>query len=211
MQTLQGNAKKIFGKVLDLIYPGTATFESLLADAEAFYLERFGIDFRNVPLGDDGSKFHDDGILLVPWRVNPGIRYTATTIGNHGRIEQTVQIRDAGFAAIVVADNVLLHGAYGGSAGVPALPNDVFAFGAYSVPGPGRGRGNRQPAIIRYGAFEPMRGNADGNIVIACELLDSPYGPGLAYGIAKFTPLGDNDAHVFVRNVLTFPGQLTSI
>jgi hypothetical protein len=65
---------------------------------------------------------------------------------------------------------------------------------------------------INYGTLEPMRTTIDGNAVIACDLLASPFGPGAAYGITKFTPGSTpGTVHVFVRNVLTFPRNLTTL
>lgn len=189
------------------ILRGNDTFESLNVQAEAFLLERFGFDFRSVPADANGMKFLP-GLLYMPFQTNPEVNYSAMDLTRDGQILHATRFKDAGFMAMVTGPGVTYHGEFGGAAGKPATPGDVMPWGYYGVPGLGeRGR----QLTIHYGAKEPMRGNADGNIAVACELRESPFGQGLAYGIAKFTPRTPGRVHVFVRNVLTFPGNLTTL
>lgn len=173
--------------------------EAALADyrqeAIAFYAERFGLDFSEAPVTEDGSQ-SIDGATLVPSFVAPETEYRAYTIGSERVPSEGYVVRDSGFN-VMLTEGVTLHGEYGGSAGRQA-PASLLAFGEYNilVPGPGDS-GNDREIVIAFRSTGPIFANADGTMVFVCDIESEQWGSGQARGVVT--------ANGEIRNVLTFP------
>jgi hypothetical protein len=164
-------------------------------EAIAFYAERFGLDFSDAPIAEDGSQ-SIDGATLVPSFVAPEREYRAYTIGGERVPSEGYVVRDSGFN-VMLTEGVTLHGEYGGSEGRQA-PASLLAFGEYNIliPGPGNS-GNDREILIAFRSTGPIFANADGTMVFVCDIESEQWGSGQARGIVT--------ANGEIRNVLTFP------
>lgn len=176
--------------------------EAALADyreeAIAFYAERFGLDFSDAPVEEDGSQ-SIDGATLVPSFVAPEREYRAYTIGGERVPSEGYVVRDSGFN-VLLEEGVTLHGEYGGTDGRQA-PESLLAFGEYNIliPGPGDS-GNDREILIEFRSTGPISANADGTMVFVCDIENEHWGSGQARGVVT-TANGE------IRNVLTFPSS----
>lgn len=173
-------------------------------EAIEFYADRFGLDFSSASVGADGEQVID-GATLTPSFVRPERNYQAHTIGGEWVPPTGWDVRDASFN-VMLTDDVVLHGEYGGTAGKEAPAGALLAFGDYNIevdrPGnsekaPGRGG---DEIVIRFMSSSPITADEDGIMTFVCDLTNSEWGSGQARGIV--TPDGG------IRNVLTFPPSL---
>jgi hypothetical protein len=174
-----------------------AAIDAFRAEAVAFYAERFGLDFSNADIAEDGSQTID-GATLVPSFVAPETEYRAYTIGGRWTPPEGYVVRDSSFN-VMLTPGTVLHGEYGGAAGRVAADGGLLAYGDYNIliPGPGRS-GNDETIEIRFSSTGPIVANADGVMTFVCDLESEQWGSGQARGIVT----GSNGE---IRNVLTFP------
>lgn len=175
-----------------------ADVEAFREEAIAFYQERFGLDFSDVNIEEDGSQTlaDDDGNVLatlVPSFVAPETEYRAYTIGGRWTPPEGYVVRDSSFNVMVTPGTEL-----GGTYDKVAENGGLLAFGDYNIliPGPGNS-GNDEEIDIRFRSGGLIVPNADGVAVFVCDLESDQWGSGQARGIV--TPNGE------IRNVLTFP------
>lgn len=165
-------------------------------EAIAFYEGRFGLDFSDAEVQEDGSQ-SIEGATLVPSFVAPETEYRAYTIGGLRVPSEGHVVRDSSFN-VMLEPGVTLQGEYGGTAGRVAEDGGMLAFGDYNIliPGPGAS-GNDDEIQIRFQSTGPIVANADGVMTFVCDLIHEQWGEGQARGIV--TPDGE------IRNVLGFP------
>ena len=173
-------------------------------DAIDFFKTVFGVDFSNAPIGENGTRFSKEfNATFIPYELNPALRYSITfnewTV-NGARRSFCVDNRDGGFIVIFDSDGIL-HGTYGGAAGLPIKANERILYGFYNIP-----LCPQSPLIIQYQSASPVRiDTVDGFATINCDLTNRELGPGLAQGVFRVTPLGDSTIRYNIRNLFTFP------
>lgn len=175
----------------------------MAADAEAFFLERFGLDFTGAVADANGIKWID-GAMLFPYRFADHVDYRIISASN-ALLKQSVKINDGGFIVMTVGP-VTYHGTFGGVDGKPGFPGEMLPYALYRIDdlvGPN----GKKPLIIKAQAAGPMRTNIDGDTSINCEVIHPTLGRGNAEGVFKFRPNADGTMHIGARNVLTFPAR----
>ena len=179
--------------------------KQVTSDAHNFFKTMYGIDFTNAPVIDkNGTRFLEElNVTLFEYELNPALRYSITfnewTV-NGLRRSYCIDNRDGGFLMIFGSDAVL-HGTYGGEAGLPIRANERLLYGFYNIP-----ICKQSPLIIQYQSGSPVRiDTVDGFANINCDLFNRELGPGLAQGVFRVTPLGDGNIRYNIRNLFTFP------
>lgn len=165
---------------------------------------RYGVDFSTVAPDANGTRFLASiNASLFPCELNPALGYRISF--NKWMVDRTcgsycVENRDGGFIVIFGSDTVL-HGTYGGVAGLPVKANERILYGINYIP-----VCPQSPLIIRYLSATPTRiDTVDGFATINLELNSTELGPGVAQGIFRITPLGDGTVHYNIQNLYTFP------
>ena len=116
---------------------------------------------------------------------------------NRERCSYCADNRDGGFIVIIGSDTIL-HGTYGGEAGLPIKANKRVLYGFYKIL-----LCSQSPLIIQFQSASPVR--IDGFASINCDLSSSELAPGIAQGVFRVTPLGDGNIQYTIRNLFTFP------
>lgn len=181
------------------------------ADAEAFFRNRFGLDFIGIPADPNNVKVIPGVAMLMPMRFASEAHYRVVHRSGSGELQEYPEVRDGGLVVVTLSGGWDYTGEYGGAGGIPAAPGEMLLFGFYNIPGlgdgshPGRGKG---PLVISYHSDAPMRTTVDGDGTIKCAVHHSAWGPGGARGLFTLIPVGDGRGHLTIRNVLTFPTNL---
>ena len=168
--------------------------------AIAYFNERFGVDFSAAQPGPDGT-LTIPGATFGPFVLNEHVNYHAYVASDRTVPNTGWPVRDGGFQ-VVLTQGMLLHGSYGGSAGILAPAGASMVFGDYNilVEPPGQAADPSKNILIHYQSHSPIIARADGETSFNCDLLSQQWGPGAARGIA---------INGTIRNVLTFPAQLS--
>lgn len=128
-------------------------------------------------------------------------------------------VRDGSFSVVLTQDTVL-HGTFGGSTGVSVPAGTIVTWGYYNVlatpPGVSGNYfetscGGCSTILVHFESQYPMipdKNNIGTGFV--CHLV-APWGDGLAQGIFQFLTTTDGFTQANVRNVWTFPGLGPSI
>ena len=178
--------------------------EEVTDDAIDFFKTKFGVDFSDAPIGENGTRFSKEfNATFIPYELNPALRYSITfnewTV-NGARRSFCADNRDGGFIVIFGSDGIL-GGTYGGDEGLPINANERILYGFYNIP-----LCPQSPLIIQYQSASPVRiDTVDGFANINCDLMNRDLGPGLAQGVFRVTPLGDGNIRYNIRNLFTFP------
>ena len=168
--------------------------------AKEFFLERFGLDFRGVTAPTPTGPWEIDGARLQGSVFSPGNGYTAYVVSEERVGAEGWTVRDSSFNVVLTEDQVL-HGTWGGAAGKPAAAGAAMTFGDYNIKVDRLGRSERGETIqIHFESGSPIVGDVDGAFHFICDLAHSVWGAGHARGVVS--PDGG------VRNVLTFPPAL---
>lgn len=186
----------------DEIGMSDAEIEQMTADAEAFFLERFGLDFTNAVADENGIKLID-GAMMFPYRFADHVDYRIISASN-AIVKTPPRINDGGFI-VMTTGPIMYHGAFGGVAGKQGFPGEMLPYALYKING--LNGPNTKPLIISARAAGPMRTNVDGDTSINCEVNHPTLGKGNAEGVFKFQPNSDGTMHIGARNVLTFPAR----
>ncbi len=154
--------------------------------AKDYFHDRFGLDFSAGPSGFTFSAFV----------LNPHVNYRAYIVSGMAVPNTGWEVRDGGFQVVLTEDTVL-HGTYGGSDGIEAPAGASMVFGDYNIDVTNAGSSD---ILIHYQSHSPIIGRADGEVSFNCDLTSIAWGPGAARGVA----LPDGS----IRNVITFPSNL---
>ena len=175
-------------------------------DAIEFFNTRFGLDFSQATLDENGQRILADiGATFTIFEFSPKVNYHLM-VNNWATTGNTRSFcfvnRDGGFT--VTFDKPLtLNGTYGGEGGRPVVPGDFAMYGFYNIP-----VCRQSPLIIRFESSSPIRaGPVDGFRIINCNLFNRELGAGIAQGVFRVTSVGNNQVHFAIRNLITFPAN----
>lgn len=179
---------------------GDAEIAEHRAEAAAYFLEQFGLDFRWNDVDGDVSFFG----FMDARRTN----YRAYTISGEQVPSDGFLVDGGGWMFTVNNPNgVRLHGEYGGTAGLWVPPGTSGVFGEYVIHMTTGNSGHVNDQIVmRFQSQRPIIARADGVVSFQCALRHPVWGEGVAEGVAvppKMLP--DGRIQVAVRNVVTFP------
>ena len=168
------------------------------AQAEQFFMERFGLDFSQAQL-QEGSK-EIEGATMMSFMLNPNREYRAYTISNEAVPSEGWVVRDGGWRVDFSSD-VTVYGNWGGTEGTLVPAGSFVVFGDYNIEVP-----DGENIVIHYESGSPITPNEDGTMMFICDLSHPEWGEGLAQGVVNPGMTEDGRAHANIRNVLTFPG-----
>jgi len=194
--------------------------EQFRVDAELFFKNRFGFDFTQIDEDINNVKVLPGVGQLLFVRFSEDVGYKAIYTGKKN---VTKKVDAMGYVVIITDPGVLYHGDFGGEAGVPAIPGEIAAFGLYNIGGKQhdnkdnesdrhfnkhKEKKHKKNEVIFFQQSTPGRYTPEGLIGIFCEISSAQRGNGNGEGTTGLVPLPDGRAHVFIRNVLTFPGRI---
>lgn len=181
----------------EIMHRSDAEIAEQLAQAKAFFKERFGIDEANGDVSVGLSMF------------DPRNNYRAYVIGGEKVPDSGWVVRDGGINAVATKDT-FFHGTYGGPAGKFVKAGTAVTFGDYNIlRTQGESAQPAEPLILHYQSDLPIKpADSDGVRTFRCELIDPLTGHhGIAQGvIAPMRDAGNGQIQVSIRNTLTFPG-----
>lgn len=175
--------------------------------AEAFYEDRFGVEFPGEADLFEPEESTDGAATLVPFYQNPDAGYNAYVVSgrampnNHeggatNRDEMVAgKVRDGGWIVRITEDTTL-GGEYGGSEGFDIGAGGMLAYGDYNI----KMGDNEDPIMIRYESEHPIL-PLDMPVAFNCDLFHDEWGEGQVRGTTNVPGGG-------IRNVLTFPPSL---
>lgn len=146
---------------------------------------------------------------VQPFGQDPRTDYRAYKITGYRVPANGWLVRDGGFILDLPAGTVL-HGEYGGEAGI-TLPSDGFVvFGEYNIDVTGPGIGNDPDnIIIHYESQSPIVPSPDFGTAFLCRVTSDSFddhGGGLAQGVFRNHMTDDGRQVSNIRNIITFPG-----
>ena len=187
----------------DIMLFSDEEIEKVTQDAINFFYTMYGLDFSQ--LSAEGVRTFENATLL-PYVMSPDVRYTITVNSwlLSGRSRNTCfENRDGGLGVQFTGEQIL-HGTYGGEAGILAHPGDSVVYGFYNIP-----VCPQQPIVIQYQSNTPFRLEPFDNFgIINCGLYHRVLGAGSAQGVFRAVPTGDPGmVHLTIRNTFTFPAH----
>lgn len=179
------------------------------SNAEILFRDKFGIDFTDIPANSDGVKEIPGVAMFLNVRFSPEAGYRAIYMGKKG-VDRPVDTM--GYIAIITGMNVKYHGEFGGEEGSPAFPGEILAFGVYNIMDNEDEKDDddedeNDGDIVFFQQSTPGRYSPEGLIGIFCDISSPEWGDGKGEGSTAVTLLPDGRAHVFIRNILAFPGR----
>jgi hypothetical protein len=170
--------------------------------AREFFRSRFDLDFTPAANVDPYATEMISGALFFPFVQNPGANYRAYVVSGASVPPEGWMVRDGGWLVMVTEDK-LVHGEYGGTEGKWILAGTAFVFGDYNIkvvrPNTKAGPHADEEIVIHYESGGALLNNADGVMVFTCDLTHPEWGSGKARGVVQGKT---------IRNVLTFPAEL---
>lgn len=154
--------------------------------AQQYFHDRFGLNFG------DGSG----GFTFSAFVLNPHVNYRAYIVSGMTVPNTGWEVRDGGFQ-VVLTEDTILQGTYGGSEGIQVPAGASMVFGDYNIDVKTPGLSD---ILIHYQSHSPIIARADGEVSFNCDLTHPQWGSGAARGVAL--PNGS------IRNVITFPANL---
>ncbi|MDQ3442173.1 MAG: hypothetical protein M3490_00980 [Chloroflexota bacterium] len=173
---------------------------SELDRAEAFFRDRFGLDFSEAE-AVDGMKTVEGAMLDTRgFMVDPRSEYRAYIISDESVPAEGWVVRDGGWMASIQEDGATLRGEWGGEDGTEVPGGSFLVFGEYNIDTGG------EPIVIHYESGSPILPmGVDGIMAFSCDLLHEEWGEGRANGtVLAPEDLGDGTVKQSTRNVLTF-------
>lgn len=181
-----------------------AEMEQDRANAEQFFLVRFGLDFT-APQSDVTDEESSNGATLRGAFLNPNVDYRAYVISGEAVPSEGWVVRDGGWW-VTLDEDMTLHGTYGGAEGKSVPAGALIVWGDYNIKAeratrkaPPRGDAT---IVIHYQSDSPVVGNDDDVMPFICDLTHPEWGPGKVRGV--IFPASE----FVIRNVLTFPPDL---
>ncbi|CAN5798190.1 hypothetical protein BH23CHL4_BH23CHL4_29230 [soil metagenome] len=193
-----GTADQYFEEIMGLSEEERA---AELERAEAFFRDRFGLDFSGVE-AEDGIKTAGSASLdTAGFMVDPRWEYRAYTVAGHDVPVEGWVVRDGGWMVVIGEGGATISGTWGGDDGVEVPAGSFLVFGDYNIDT------GDEPIIIHYESGSPiLPPGADGIMAFSCVLSHPDWGEGQANGTV-LNPAEQEDGTVkaSIRNVLTFP------
>lgn len=181
----------------------TVDIDTYRQQREAVIRDNFGLDFSNVSADSNGFKVIPGVAMMFPYRWSPDGTYRVLDNDGH---KVNWPVHPGGYVMLILGNNVLYHGKFGGVEGKPANPGEMLTFGYYKIIRPGS-----KPLLVSFEqAHFPNRITPEGGITIPMEVTHPAWGAGLSRGFGALEPLPDGRAHVVSRNVLTFPPAVSN-
>jgi hypothetical protein len=172
-----------------------------LGHAEAFFRDRFGLDFTGVEAVDgvktvDGATLDTRGFMVDPRREYRAYISSGESVPAEGWV-----VRDGGWMASIQEEEATLLGEWGGEDGTEVPGGSFLVFGKYNIDT------GAEPIIIHYESGSPILPmGVDGIMAFSCDLFHEEWGEGRANGtVLAPEELGDGTVRESTRNVLTFP------
>jgi hypothetical protein len=174
------------------------------ANAEAFFLECFGLDFT-APQADVTAPESIPGATLRGAFLNPRVNYRAYVSSGEAVPSQGWVVRDGGWF-VTLDQDMILTGSYGGAAGKPTPAGSLIVWGDYNTKAD-RSNVNAPPhseqtIVIHYQSDSPVVLGRDDIMPFICDLIHPEWGIGKVRGV--IFPA----SQFVIRNVLTFPPSL---
>lgn len=167
--------------------------------AEAFFSERFGLDFTDVDAHDGVKEL--DGVTLQDFMLHPNREYRVYTISGEAVPSEGWVVRDGGWR-VDLNEETTLHGAWGGADGTTVPAGSFLVFGDYNIDVP-----DGENIIIHYESGSPISPTDQMTFHFICDLSHPEWGAGLAQGVVNMGETDDGRQQMSIRNVLTFPGR----
>jgi hypothetical protein len=130
--------------------------------AKDYFHDRFGLDF-----GAGSSGFTFSAFVL-----NPHVNYRAYIVSGMAVPNSGWEVRDGGFQ-VVLTEETVLHGTYGGSAGIEVPAGASMVFGDYNIDVTNLGSSD---VLIHYQSHSPIISRADGEVSFNCDLMTTRWG-----------------------------------
>ena len=169
--------------------------------AEAFFRDRFGLDFTDVEAVDgvktvEGASLNTEGFMVDPRR-----EYRAYIVSDESVPAEGWVVRDGGWRVDIQEGGATLTGEWGGEDGTEVPGGAFLVFGDYNIDTGG------EPIIIHYESGSPILPfGVDGIMAFSCDLSHDAWGEGQANGTVLVPEdRGDGTVKASTRNVLTFP------
>ena len=182
------------------------TDEELAAEldrAEAFFRDRFGLDFTGVEAVDGVKTIGGVATLDTSgFMLDPRQEYRAYTVAGESVPDEGWVIRDGGWRVNITGeDGATLTGTWGGDEGTDVPSGSFVVFGDYNIDT------GQEPIIIHYESGSPiLPAGTDGITAFSCDLSHPEWGNGQANGtVLSPAEHDDGTVQVSIRNVLTFP------
>jgi hypothetical protein len=190
--------------------------EQFRSDAEIFFKTRFGFDFTQIEEDFNGVKELPGVGKLLFVRFSEDVGYKAIY---SDKKKKTKPVDAMGYIIMITDPNARYYGEFGDEEGVIAIPGEIAAFGLYDIRKERIAKSNndhldkdirkqKNRNVIFFQQSIPGRFTPEGLIGIFCDVSSVRWGKGMGEGTTGLTPLPDGRAHVFIRNVITFPGRI---
>lgn len=171
---------------------------ALWVEASDYLNEFIGVDFRSIPVNDEGFKVIGDEWVMQARGMNFDVFVVYDTF--HGHVECARTVGDEGIGIFPMKEGLKYHGTYGGEEGVDAVVGDVTIIGSYMVDLDGDGDHDR----FRYWALAPIR-TVDNQSILVCGLEHERFGLGESDGKVSIEMGPDGIPHFSFRMMSTFP------
>ncbi|MEX2542014.1 MAG: hypothetical protein WD314_09395 [Trueperaceae bacterium] len=109
--------------------------EQARTDAETFFNERFGMDFSDAEVDENGVK-EIKGATLQDFMLHPNRDYRAYTVSGEAVASEGWEVRDGGWR-IDFTEETTLTGNWGGDEGTSVPAGSFVVFGNYNIDVPG--------------------------------------------------------------------------
>jgi hypothetical protein len=162
--------------------------------AEAFFRDRFGLDFTEVEAVDGMKTIEGATLDTRGFMVDPRREYRAYIISDVSVPAEGWVVRDGGWMVNIQEEGATLHGT--------EVPGGSFlVFGNYNLDT------GDEPIIIHYESGSPILPmGVDDIMAFSCDLSHEEWGEGRANGtVLAPEELSDGTVKESTRNVLTFP------
>ena len=154
-------------------------------DAIKFYKERYGLDFSQSPLNDQGELFYENATaFLYRFRENPHFNVVFNNWIQTGNTRYTCEEVIEGGYLVIFTGEQLLHGTYGGREGkkTDQLGSILYSYNIISVC-------DQSPIVIQIQNEVPFRQEPnDRSCFINYDAYNTVLGYGKAYGSALIEP-----------------------
>jgi hypothetical protein len=150
--------------------------------AEAYFRDRFGVDFTNVVADSTGTKMLN-GIMEQVGEIVPAANYRVLASSN--KKYDGLPIIDVFVGFTILQDGVMLHGTYGGPEGMPAMMGQSGAYGYYVIPA---NTGNAK-LKIHDASDTAMPMSMDGDMPVRCFVNSDQLGTRYEMGIQTMTSM----------------------
>ncbi len=143
----------------------------------------------------------------MPFGVDPREEYRAYVSSAEEVPSEGWVVRDGGFMVMIMEDTIL-HGEYGGEEGKPVPAGSMLVYGEYNID---RSPSGKDPLIIQYYSASPIIMHPhESGFKFDCIIVSEEFGVGRAQGLSNPKTV-DGMKQANIRTQLTFPAYGPSI